>query len=61
MNFGEYLLHLRRKNPAMRQAAKITLTVDSFEKQLKAAFEAGQRSNPAEPKNPFSDLFGMGK
>jgi hypothetical protein len=50
MTFGEYLAELRKKNPDMPLSGKMTLSIESFEKALRHAFEAGRDSKPVADK-----------
>ena len=65
MNFEEYVVVLKRANPAIFNASKIKLTVTSFEAQLRLAFEAGmvegrieERGLPREAESLFKQFFG---
>lgn len=43
-SFDEYWEALATKNPALRDSAKMTITVESFQRQMRQAFEQGKNS-----------------
>ena len=57
MSANGYIANLKRKNPRIFAAKEIKLTAESFEKQVRAAFESGHASGKA-TKSIFEEVFG---
>ena len=57
MTFDEYWQRLQTKNPGLRDLDnKMHISVESFQNQLRAAFNEGESASSAS--NPFDKLFG---
>lgn len=60
MTFAQYWNNLTQKNPSLLESSKITLTVESFKRQLEKAFDAGldnQYEAAKHDKNWFLDMI----
>ena len=67
MTATEYINAIRARNPALFNAAKIQMSPEVFELQLKAAFAAGERAQADKKlplddntRNMFETMFGKG-
>ena len=62
MTFGDYWYMKQRKNTALVNAEKVTLSVESFRRELEKAFLAGKLEGQVEGKpyvpNVFDSIFG---
>ena len=66
MSFTLFWMRLEAANPAMKPEAKVTLTTEQLQKQLRRAFEAGERYHAklmadaesiSRKPSPFEDMF----
>ena len=57
MSVNDYIESLRRRNPKIFTADKITITTKELEKQIRNAFDAGHGSG-LDSKSLFDQLFG---
>lgn len=61
MTFDEYWAALLAKNPDMKDARRMTISVDSFKRAIQQAFEKG-RDQEKQHASFMDDLFGkLGK
>lgn len=59
MTFDEFWAALQKKNPDLKEGDTMKITVDSFKRSMRQAFEMGERkASPSSVGGVFEELFG---